>query len=71
MFAFLASLISCAFYFKHEEKSFLSWMRSTNQFFTGDEYHFRFGIFLANSRFVKEHNKCNNKFTLTLNKFSA
>lgn len=46
-------------------------MRSTNQFYTGDEYQFRFGIYLTNSRLVKEHNKSNKRFTLTLNKFAA
>ncbi|KAK8876523.1 hypothetical protein M9Y10_006737 [Tritrichomonas musculus] len=71
MFALLASLASCAYYLQHEEKSFLSWMRSTNQFYTGDEYQTRFGIFLANSRLVKEHNAANKKFTLSLNKFAA
>ncbi|KAK8836074.1 hypothetical protein M9Y10_040030 [Tritrichomonas musculus] len=71
MFALLASLASCAYYLQHEEKSFLSWMRSTNQFFTGDEYQTRFGIFLANSRLVKEHNAANKKFTVALNKFAA
>ncbi|KAK8888751.1 hypothetical protein M9Y10_033485 [Tritrichomonas musculus] len=71
MFALLASLASCAYYLQHEEKSFLSWMRSTNQFFTGDEYQTRFGIYLANSRLVKEHNAANKKFTVALNKFAA
>ncbi|KAK8839128.1 hypothetical protein M9Y10_032600 [Tritrichomonas musculus] len=71
MFALLASLASCAYYLQHEEKSFLSWMRSTNQYFTGDEYQIRFGIFMANSRLVKEHNSANKKFTVSLNKFAA
>ncbi|KAK8899933.1 hypothetical protein M9Y10_002256 [Tritrichomonas musculus] len=71
MFALFVSLTSCAYFLKHEEKSFLSWMRSTNQYFTGDEYQIRFGIFLTNSRLVKEHNAANKKFTVTLNKFAA
>ena len=46
-------------------------MRQTNQFYTGDEYQTRFGIFMANSRLVKEHNAANKKFTVALNKFAA
>ena len=71
MLAILTSFASCVYYLQHEEKSFLLWMRSTNQIYTGDEYHFRLGIFLSNSRLVKEHNKQNKKYTLSLNKFSA
>ena len=71
MISLLASLASCAFYFQYEEKSFISWMRSTNQFYTGDEYQIRFGIFLTNSRRVNEHNAAKKKFTVSLNKFAA
>lgn len=71
MFIFLVSIASCAFYFSHEEKSFLSWMRSTRQFYTGEEYQLRFGIYLINSRFVKDHNKRNGKYTLSLNKYAC
>ncbi|KAK8887444.1 hypothetical protein M9Y10_038489 [Tritrichomonas musculus] len=71
MFAFLASLASCVYYLQHEERSFLSWMRTTNQFYTGEEYQIRFGIFLTNSRLVKEHNAANKKFKVSLNKFAA
>jgi len=42
---------------QHEEKAFLSWMRSTNNMYVGDEYHFRLGIFSMNQRRVQEHNK--------------
>lgn len=66
-FAFTSSL----YYLQHEEKSFLSWMRSTNQFYTGDEYHLRFGIYLASSRYVREQNSRNKKFKVSLNKFAA
>lgn len=55
----------------HEEKSFLSWMRSSNQFYTGEEYHFRLGIFLANSRLIQEFNSCKKSFKLSLNKFAC
>ena len=46
-------------------------MRSTNQFYTGEEYKLRFGIFLTNSRYVKEFNKGQKTFKLSLNKFAA
>lgn len=71
MIALLLSFASCAYFHQYEEKSFISWMRSTNQFYTGDEYHLRFGLFLASSRFVKEHNAANKKFKVCLNKFAA
>ena len=41
MFALLASLVSCAYYLQHEEKSFINWMNFTNQIYTGDEYQQR------------------------------
>jgi len=54
----------------HEEKAFLSYMRETNNFFTGDEYHFRLGIFLQNKRLVQEFNRGDRTFKVALNKFS-
>lgn len=71
MIALLVSFASCSIYLHNEEKSFLSWMRSTNQFFTGDEYYLRLGIYLTNSRLVKEHNAANKSFRVELNKFAA
>lgn len=68
---FLISFVSSAYYHQHEEKSFLSWMRETNQIYTGDEYRLRFGIFLTNSRYVKEVNSRQKKFKVTLNKYAA
>lgn len=46
-------------------------MRRTNQIFTGDEYHLRFGIFLANSRRVQEFNSVKRTFKVGLNKFAC
>ena len=71
MLAFLASLATCSLFLPHEEKSFLTWMRSTNQIYTGDEYQLRLGIFVSNSRLIKEHNSKNTKFSVGLNKFAA
>lgn len=51
----------------HEEKAFVSWMRETNNIFTGDEYHFRLGIFLTNKRYIQEHNRADNGFKVGLN----
>jgi cathepsin L len=41
-------------------------MRETNNFFVGDEYHARLGIWLTNKRFVQEFNK-KGDFMLSLN----
>lgn len=60
----------CVFYQQHEEKSFLSWMRETNQLFTGDEYQTRFGIWMSNKRLVQEHNSANT-FQVSMNKFAS
>ena len=46
-------------------------MRSTDSFFTGDEYQLRLGIFLSNQRRIREHNAANKGFTLSINKFAA
>lgn len=72
----IIALVSFAFSFSKltapfEEKSFLSWMRNTNQYFTGEEYHFRLGIFLTNSRLVKEFNSAKKTFKVGINKFSC
>ena len=56
---------------KHEEQAFLSWMRETNQFFTGEEYQRRLGVYLSNKRLVQEHNAKNAGFSVSLNKFAA
>jgi len=50
----------------HEEKAFLSWMRETNNFFVGDEYQSRLGIWLTNKRIVQEFNR-KSEFSLGLN----
>jgi len=54
-----------------QEKSFLAWMRNTNNLFTGDEYKQRLGIFLSNQRHVREHNAKNLGFKVAMNKFAA
>lgn len=46
-------------------------MKSTNQFYTDNEYHIRFGIFLTNSRYVKEFNSGHKNFKISLNKFAS
>jgi cathepsin L len=45
-------------------------MRETNNFFTGDEYKFRLGIFLQNKRMVQEFNRGGKTFKVALNKFA-
>lgn len=71
MLCFLVSFSLSALIAPHEEKSFLLWMRQSNQFYTCEEYHFRLGIFLANSRFVREINSAKKTFRLGLNKFAC
>lgn len=51
----------------HEEKAFVAYMRETGNLFTGDEYHFRLGIFLTNKRLVQEHNAAKKSFRIGLN----
>lgn len=71
MFAALVSFAVSALIAPHQEKSFLSWMRKSNQFYTGDEYHFRLGVFLANSQRVQEFNSAKKTFKVGLNKFAC
>ena len=70
MFAFLVSQARTANIAAHEEKAFIQYMRDTNNVFTGDEYQFRLGIFLANKRQVQEFNQQGKSFRVGLNKFS-
>ncbi|OHT15261.1 Digestive cysteine proteinase 1 [Tritrichomonas foetus] len=73
MFFLIAALAKCAPYIAaHEEKSFLSWMRQHNQFYTGSEYHFRLGIYLSNLRYINEFNKnSSKKYFLRANSLST
>jgi len=48
----------------------LGMMRETNQFFTGEEYQTRFGIWMTNKRIVQEHNAANKGYFLEANKFA-
>lgn len=54
----------------HEEKSFVGWMRENSMMFTGDEYHFRLGVWLSNKRYVQQHNAGNSHFILAMNRLS-
>jgi len=40
-----------------DERRFLSYMKQIGQFFTGDEYAFRYGVFLTNLRYIRDFNK--------------
>jgi cathepsin L len=47
-------------------------MRENRQFFVGEEYSLRLGIFLSNQRYINEFNRNpNNKFKLGVNKFAS
>lgn len=71
MLAAFISIVSCYLVGQTDEKSFVSWMRNTNQLYMGDEYQMRFGIWLSNKRLVQAHNAHKSTYTLTLNKFAA
>ena len=66
MLSLLSIQSSSALYSKHEEQSFLAWMRQTNNMFTGEEYQTRLGIWMQNKRIVQEHNK-KGSFRIELN----
>lgn len=53
-----------------EEKSFLKWMRSTNQIFTGESYFFRMQNYLNTVDLIKKHNKGNENYKLSSNQYS-
>lgn len=59
LFPLFSSLSFCITIKLSEERSFLRWMRETNNFYIGEEYHFRFGIWLANYRFIQSKNAAN------------
>lgn len=61
----------CAIVQQHEEKAFLSFMRTNHLLYTGDEYHFRLGVYLTNARRVQEFNAQKRSFTVALNKFAC
>ncbi|OHT02182.1 Digestive cysteine proteinase 2 [Tritrichomonas foetus] len=72
MFAFLlAAATSKVFIQLNEERSFIHWMRTHNQFYTGDEYHFRLGLYLCRTRWINDFNKGQHTFTVGHNKFST
>ena len=56
---------------QQEERAFVSWMRDTSRFYSGEEYHFRLGIFLANLRYIQEHNSHKPGFRLGLTSLAA
>ena len=73
MFLFLLFLGSSKIFVEErEEKAFLLWMRDSQNSFVGEEYFFRFGIWLQNKRKVAEHNANADIFgyTLSLNHLS-
>lgn len=72
MLALLVSSAASQLFMVHEEVEFLHWMRSTNCLYTGDEYHFRLGIYMSNARYVDDFNRQPGRtFDVTLNHLSA
>lgn len=71
MFLFLIISSLCLTIEPSEEKSFLHWMRETKHFYVGDEYNFRFGIWLSNYRYIRSQNTKKQHFKCGLNSFAA
>ncbi|KAK8893283.1 hypothetical protein M9Y10_021700 [Tritrichomonas musculus] len=72
MLALFLGLASSSLKLINEERGFLNWMRSNNQYFVGDEYNLRLGLYLARSRYIQEFNKRKgNTFKVGFNKFSC
>lgn len=69
-FVSLLSLVQSYLISAHEEKSFLSYMRDNSLIFTGQEYHFRLGIYLSALRYIKHFNKAEHSFELGINHLS-
>ena len=56
----------------NDERQFVQWMRINNNFYVGDEYHFRLGIFLSNVRYCQDFNRKKGlTFQLGINKFTC
>lgn len=56
----------------NDERKFINWMRTYNNYYTSDEYHFRLGIFLTNLRYIQTFNRQKGiTFRLGMNKFSC
>lgn len=70
MFLLLSFASSKVSFSNFEERSFLSWMKGTNNMFVGDEYAFRLGVFMSNQRFIKEFNRVDRSFRLDVNEFA-
>jgi cathepsin L len=62
---------SCALTRVHEEKAFLAFMREHSFLYTGAEYHLRFGLYLANSRIIRDLNRAGHSFRCAVNKFAV
>jgi cathepsin L len=56
MLTLLLALSASKLFTIHEERQFVSWMRSSSTYYTGEEYQLRLGTFMANARFVSECN---------------
>lgn len=73
MLFFLLSYSFCITIKPSEERSFVNWMRETKNFYVGEEYHFRFGIWLSNYRYVQSKSSSTTKshFQCGMNSLSA
>ena len=68
LFAIFAIASSSVYVSTVDERSYVSWMREHNQFYVGDEYGLRFGIYLTNKRYIESYR---GTARLSLNKFAC
>lgn len=54
----------------NEEKSFLNWMRNTNQIYTGESYFFRMHNYINTIDLINKHNEDNKQYKLSPNRYS-
>jgi cathepsin L len=67
MLAALFAICCCQLVGEQDEKDFVAYLREQELSFTGNEYHFRLGLFLSVARYVRDHNAGNSGFKVSLN----
>jgi cathepsin L len=70
MFALLG-LATAALIRDHEERAFVAHLREHGLAYTGEEYQFRFGVYLSQAQWVREFNAAEQGFTVELNQFAT
>lgn len=71
LFTFLFTFSECITEEPSSEQIFLKWMRETKNYYTGEDYHYRFAIWLTNYQFIQSRNKISSHFKCGMNGLSA